>query len=238
MEFLKSFFGSSQLFSVAGANSLFRGHPGRRRVFFMSRLALFLILALLVSLESNAQDADKKIKAFRESYALESTGELQKSIEALRSVYDEKSYEINLRLGWLTYLSGSFIESISYYNRSISLMPYAIEPRLGIVNPLAAMGNWDQVMGHYRKILDTDPNNSLVNYRMGVIYYNREDYVTSHQHLERVVNLYPFDIDGLLMLAWCKYRLRQHREARILFQRALMHTPDNASAREGLSLVN
>jgi tetratricopeptide (TPR) repeat protein len=201
-------------------------------------LRLSIILSVLAPVNLFSQDMEKKIMAFRESYAMESTGELQKSIEALRSVYDEKSYEINLRLGWLTYLSGSFTESISYYNRAISLMPYAIEPGLGIVNPLAAMGNWDQVLGHYRKILDTDPNNSLVNYRMGVIYYNREEYKTSHQHLEKVVNLYPFDIDGLLMLAWCKYRLRQHREARILFQRALMHTPDNASAREGLSLVN
>jgi len=179
-------------------------------------LRIAILLSILIPYRLYSQDTEKQIEAF----------------------YDEKSYEINLRLGWLTYLSGSFIESTSYYNRAISLMPYAIEPRLGAVYPLSAMGNWDQVIDHYKKILATDPQNSLVNYRMGVIYYNREEYKTSHQYLEKVVNLYPFDIDGLVMLAWCKYRLKQFREAKILFQRALMHTPGNASAREGLSLLN
>jgi tetratricopeptide (TPR) repeat protein len=201
-------------------------------------MGLNILFLVLMPVHLLSQDVDNKIKAFRQSYALESTGELQKSAEALRAVYDEKSYEVNLRLGWLTYLAGSFIESTSYYNRAISIMPYAIEPRLGIVNPMAAMGNWDQVIGQYEKILSIDPNNSVVNYRLGVINYNRENYVVSHQYLEKVVNLYPFDIDGLLMLAWCKFRLRQYREAKILFQRALMHTPDNASALEGLSLIN
>jgi len=197
-----------------------------------------ILLLLLIPSGLYSRDADRQIEAFRESYALENNGELQKSIEVLRAIYDEKSYEMNLRLGWLTYLSGSFIESSSYYNRSINLMPYAIEPRLGVVYPLSAMGNWDQVIAHYKKILATDLQNSLVNFRIGVIYYNREEYTAAHQYLEKVVNLYPFDIDGLVMLAWCKYRLRQYREAKILFQRALMHTPGNASAPEGLSLIN
>lgn len=184
------------------------------------------------------QDAEKKIKAFRESYAFESTGELRKAIEALRGVYDEKSYEINLRLGWLSYQSGSFTESVSYYNRAVEIMPYAIEPRFGIAYPLSAMGNWDQVMAHYNKILSIDPNNSYANYRIGVIYYNREDYTSAHRHLEKVVNLYPFDLDALVMFGWCNYRMNRPREARMLFERALMHTPNNASALEGLSLVN
>ncbi|MGF1583791.1 MAG: tetratricopeptide repeat protein [Bacteroidales bacterium] len=97
---------------------------------------------------------------------------------------------------------------------------------------------WDQVIDQYKKILSRDPNNSIVNYRLGVIYYNREEYNTSHQYLEKVVNLYPFDLDGLLMLGWCKLRLRQYREATVLFQRSLMHTPGNESALEGLSLIN
>lgn len=199
---------------------------------------LMLTVSVLIPATISAQDAERQIKAFRESYAFESTGELQKSVEVLRAVYDEKSYEINLRLGWLSYLLGSFTESASYYNRAISIMPYAIEPRFGVAYPLAAMGNWDQVIGHYRHILSIEPNNPVANYRIGVIYYNREDYQTAHQHLEKVVNLYPFDLDGLLMLGWTKYRVRQFREAKILFQRALMHTPNNASALEGLSLIN
>jgi tetratricopeptide (TPR) repeat protein len=196
-----------------------------------------LLLSVMVSATVFSQETAKQILAFGESYNLESKGEFQKSIEVLKAVYDEKSYEINLRLGWLSYLSGAFTESITYYNHAINIMPYSIEPRFGIVYPLADMGNLDQVILQYNKILSRDPNNTVANYRLGVIYYYREEYNTSHQYLEKVVNLFPFDLDGLLMLGWCKFRLRQSREAKILFQRALMHTPENASALEGLSLI-
>jgi tetratricopeptide (TPR) repeat protein len=197
-----------------------------------------LLLAFLLPVTVFSQDTGKQILAFGESYTLESKGEFQKAVDVLRTVYDEKSYEINLRLGWLSYLSGAFTESTTYYNRAINIMPYSIEPRFGIVYPLADLGNWDQVILQYNKILSRDPNNTVANYRLGVIYYNREEYNTSHQYLEKVVNLYPFDLDGLLMLGWCKFRLRQYREATVLFQRSLMHTPGNESALKGLSLIN
>lgn len=196
-----------------------------------------LMLAILFFKNGYSQDATKIIAAFQESYAYENAANYLKSIEVLKSIYDENSYEINLRLGWLSYLNGFFTESVAFYNKAIALMPYSIEPRFGVVYPLAAMGNWDQVIANYKQILTTDPNNSIANFRMGVIYYNREDYATAHRHLEKVVNLYPFDLDGLVMLAWTKYRLQQYREARVLFQKALMHTPSNQSAKEGLGLI-
>lgn len=197
--------------------------------------SLFLVMVFLNN--GYSQDATKVIAAFQESYAYENAANYLKSIEVLKSVYDENSYEINLRLGWLSYLNGFFTESVAFYNKAVSLMPYSIEPRFGIVYPMAAMGNWDQVIAQYKQILTTDPNNSVANFRMGVIYYNREDYTSANRHLEKVVNLYPFDLDGLVMLAWSKYRLQQYREAKILFQKALMHTPSNKSAQEGLSLI-
>lgn len=201
------------------------------------KLVLSLILVMFFSSVARSQDAAKLINAFKESYAHENTADYQKSIDVLKSVYDASSYELNLRLGWLFYLNGFFTESIAYYNKAITLLPYSIEPRFGIVYPLAAMGNWEQVIGHYKQILTADPNNSIANFRVGTIYYNREDYTSAHKHLEKVVNLYPFELDGLVMLAWTKYRLQQYREAKILFQKALMHTPNNKSAIEGLSLI-
>lgn len=45
-----------------------------------------LIMSFLIPAGLYAQNADERIKAFSESYALESTGELQKSIEVMRWV--------------------------------------------------------------------------------------------------------------------------------------------------------
>lgn len=175
--------------------------------------------------------------AFQESYIQEATGEMSAAINSLKAVYSERSYEINLRLGWLSYQAGNFSESVAYYNNAIGLMPYAIEPRFGIVFPGAAMGNWTMVMSQYEKILEISPNNSVAMHRMGLILYGREEYEAAKRYFEKVVNLFPFDYDALTMLGWTYFKLNNFREAKVLFQKALLHTPGGSSAMEGLDLL-
>jgi Tfp pilus assembly protein PilF len=198
---------------------------------------LVLIVIILSALVSSAQDNSKLIAAFGDSYAKEKQGKYSEAASALKAHYDASSYEINLRLGWLTYLQGKFSESLGYYNKAIELMPYAIEPKLGVVLPAAALGNWNLVMSTYNKILAIDPNNTLVLYRMGYIFYEKKDYGQAYQYFEKVVNLYPFDHDSVLMLAWTNFKLGKTREARILFNKALLYNPGDVSATEGLKLI-
>lgn len=176
--------------------------------------------------------------AFQQSYIQEATGEVSAAINSLKEVYSEKSYEINLRLGWLSYQVGSFTEAIAFYNKAIDLMPYAIEPRFGIVYPGAAMGNWTMVINQYEKILDISPNNSIAMHRLGLIFYGKEDFDSAKKYFEKVANLYPFDYDALTMLGWTYLKLNNIREAKVLFQKALLHTPGGTSAMEGLDLLD
>ena len=199
-----------------------------------------LIIAVFLAISTTymkAQGYDNLINAFQQSYLNEASGDNIKAIENLRAVYKEDSYEINLRLGYLCYLSGRFSESLAYYNKAVDLMPFSIEARLGIVLPASAMGNWSQVIRHYEKILEIAPNYSIVLHRLGLIYYGREDFSTAERYFEKVVNLFPFDYDGLTMLAWTKLRLNKVREAKVLFYKALLNTPSGSSAAEGLELL-
>lgn len=198
-----------------------------------------LAVAILIigSLQLTAQNNQAVLEAFTKSYSLENEGEYTKAIAQLKNVYDENSYEINLRLGWLNYLSGLFSESMPYYEKCILLKPLSIEARLGIVLPASSMGNWNQVEKRYREILEIDPENSLVNYRMGLIFYGREDYQAALNYFEKVVNHYPFDYDSVIMLAWTNYMMGKSREAKVLFQKALLNQPGSETALEGLSLI-
>jgi len=204
---------------------------------FLKSFILVLSLLLMTVPESDAQDFVKKKDAFQKSYIQEATGEYLAAIASLKSVYEEKSYEINIRLGWLNYSAGNFTESRAYYNKAVSLMPYAVEPRFGLVLPLAAIGNWTEVVAQYEKILEIVPNNSLALHRLGLIYYGKGDFESSRKYFDKVVNLYPFDYDGLTMLAWTYFRLNNMREAKVLFQKALLNTPNGTSAVEGLDLL-
>lgn len=198
-----------------------------------------VLLSLLVALSANLLHAQSEalIKAFSESYAQESRGDYAAAINTLKKAYDAGSYETNLRLGWLQYSAGSFNEATTYYQKCIDLRPMSVEARLGYVNAAAAMGNWDPVLNQYLEILKIDPKNSLVNYRAGMIYYGRKDYKTSEKYFETVVNLYPFDYSSLLMLGWSKYFLGKSQEAKVLFNKVLLYSPDDASAKEGLGLI-
>jgi tetratricopeptide (TPR) repeat protein len=203
----------------------------------MKRLVTLFTFLIISTLVAESQDFTKLTAAFSESYAKEKSGKYADAAASLKAYYDAKSYEINLRLGWLTYLQGQFSESMGYYNKAIDLMPYAIEPRLGLALPSSAIGNWDLVVAQYNKILSIDPNNTLTLYRMGLISYERKDYKQAYIYFEKVANFYPFDHDSILMLAWTNYRLGKTREAKILFSKALLYNPEDASAKEGLGLI-
>ena len=62
-------------------------------------------------------------------------------------------------------------------------------------------------------------------------------FVSDGIYFEKVVNLYPFDYDALVMYAWTNYQLKKYREAKVLFNKALMNTPTGVSALEGLGLL-
>lgn len=202
-------------------------------------ISVFLLSVLvLISSGTNAQDI-KVTSPFKDSYNYEKKGEYNKAIDEVKKVLSEKNYEyeVNLRLGWLYYASGRFTDAVAYYQKAIDIMPLAIEPRMALVTPAAQLGNWDQVQAQYVKVLEIDPNHSTANYRLGLIYYGKKDYDKAFKYFEKVVNLYPFSYDGLLMFAWTNYFKGKTGQAKILFNKVLMLSPGDTSALEGLSYI-
>ena len=138
---------------------------------------IFMAFAML-----QAQDPAEVRKAFADSYAFESEADYTDAINSLKNIYDPASYHINLRLGWLKYLSGQFTESAAYYLKAVELKPYAIEARFGLTYPASSMGNWAQVKDQYIKILEIDPQKAKAHHTLAVTYFylNRLDYARTH----------------------------------------------------------
>lgn len=202
-------------------------------------LAFVIIVASQISAASYTEagpNSDLQ-KAFKESYAYETKGQYSEAINVLKNVYDEKSYEINLRLGWLYYSNKQYDESVYYYQKAVDLMPYCIEAKLGIAYPYTAQEKWDKVADQYFAILSIDPQNTVANYRIGISYYYKADYTNAYKYFEKVVNLYPFDYNSVLMYAWTNYMLGKKSEAELLFNKVLLMSPDDKSALEGLGLL-
>jgi tetratricopeptide (TPR) repeat protein len=196
----------------------------------------FIFVLMLWQTAAYAQD-DKAIRAFAESYKAEYAGNIKQAIAEIQKAYNESSYEMNMRLGWLHYSLGLFAESVNYYQKAMNNKTASIEAKLGYALPAGALGNWDKVVSEYNNILKIDPQNTTANYRLGLFSYNKKDYANAYKYFEKVVNLHPMDYNSLLMFAWTNLQMGKGMEAKILFNKVLLISPSDKSALEGLTLV-
>jgi tetratricopeptide (TPR) repeat protein len=204
---------------------------------FLKRWAGIICFALIAFVALGQANQPAMEEAFAKSYVFEKNSDFSAAMDVLKKVYDESSYELNLRLGWLNYNAGLFGESVIFYGRAQKLMPYSEEARFGMILPLVSLGKWDEVTKTYDEILLVSPNNTVALYRLGLIYYGRKDYNKANTLFKKVVDLYPFGYDGLLMLGWTSYFLGNSNQAKVLFNKVLLYSPGDKSASEGLGLI-
>jgi len=204
----------------------------------MEILKKSLLVILLVATQwANAQDQKSLLEAFSKSYTLETGKKYNEAVEALKSLNASENYSVQLRLGWLLYSAKRYDESVVAYKKAAEIMPASIEPLLALVNPLASKNNWEEVEKNHLNILKIDPKNSLTNFRLGQIYYNKKEYAKAEKYFSTTLNLYPFDYDSMLMSGWNCYFLGKYSEAKELFNRVLLYSPTDTSAKEGLALI-
>jgi tetratricopeptide (TPR) repeat protein len=204
---------------------------------FLKRKAILFILFLAAFPVFGQVNQETLEQAFAKSYELENNKDFVAAAAELNKIYDQSSYEINLRMGWLYYNAGRFDESVTYYSRAQQLKPYSEEARFGLILPKAALGQWDEVIELYNQILEIHPNNTVAMYRLGLIYYEHKNYDKALPLFKKVVDLYPFDYDGLLMLAWTSYFTGNYNQAKVLFNKVKLYNPGDKSANEGLQLI-
>jgi tetratricopeptide (TPR) repeat protein len=199
------------------------------------KMALILTFSLMFVGRVTGQSDPRIQSAFADSYKSELTGNYNLSVSDIRSVYQADNYSMNARLGWLLFLSKQYPESVNYYNIAIRLKPYAIEVRFGMIKALNALESWDLVKEQYEAILRIDELNTTSLYWLGVLLYNRKDYDGAARNFEKIVNLYPMDYGSVIMLAWTRLYQGKKADAKVLFNQALLLSPNDSSAITGLN---
>ena len=197
----------------------------------------FLSFIVFFSFFAKGQSFSNLQAAYSESYKLEYEKKYSEAVVALQKNYKEDNYEINLRLGWLSYNAKNYTNAEMYYDKATQLKPYSIEAKLGLAKILSASSKINKLTNVYQSILKIDVQNYTSNYWLGVIYYNQKRYELAIKYFEKIVNLYPFDFDANHMMGWTCYFLGRNNDAKMLFQKALLNQPNDASCLEGLSLI-
>jgi tetratricopeptide (TPR) repeat protein len=189
----------------------------------------------LSTLKKQAQDTNL-IRAFARSYEFSGASNYKAAIEVLKANYDKSSYFTNLRLGWLHYLAGKQNEAAAFYKIATELNASSVEAKLGYALPLEAMGNKNELKTLYESVLTLDPQNTVINYKLGNLYYEKKEYETALKYFEKVTKLYPFNYDGLLMHAWTLYYTDKYADSRAAFYKILCLSPGDRSAMYALTL--
>jgi tetratricopeptide (TPR) repeat protein len=192
---------------------------------------LFIFATSFTFAQANLQ------KSFNESYAHEYEKKYESAIASINEVKSENCYECYYRLGWLHYAAGKTTEAIANYWIASKIMPAATEPLWGLVTIYAKIEKWVELEKTYLAILKIDTKNTTANYRLGLIYYYRKDYVNAKKYFDISLNLYPTDTESLLMTAWTNYFLGNIPAAKSLFNKVILLQPTIVSAAEGLKLV-
>lgn len=203
----------------------------------MKLLKKSIAIVLTTTVLSATAQNKELTSAFSQSYDYEAVQKYDAAINSINTVYNASSYEINLRLGWLNYIAGKSKDAVSYYQKAIQLMPAATEPLWAIITPLTVLQSWNEIEKTYLSILKLDPKNASANYNLGMIYYYRKDYVNAKKYFDVSLNLSPFNYNNMLMSGWTNYFLGNKNEAKTLFNKVLLYSPNDKSALEGLSLI-
>lgn len=200
--------------------------------------SFIIIIFLLVSIHSNAQK-NELLTAFESSYIYEQNKQASKAIEELKKVYEnfESNYELNLRLGWLSYITENQSDSELYYMKAMQLKPLALDAIYGYIQPLLVEKKYDAVIRYSEKALTIAQNDSRAEYFIGLANYYKKKYIKAEKYLEKAINKYPFDLDINLILGWTKFALGKKNEAKVLFQVAQRHSPNNEAVKTAMELI-
>lgn len=205
----------------------------------------FLAAAILSVLASPASRADLPdissdlSRVFQSSYALEAQGKYDDAYKVVNEHVGQSraTYVTVMRLAYLKGLMGKSEDAAQLFATAAELQPRALEPLLYQQYHYLVAKNWDGLASSARNALRLDANNYTSRTRLAYALYFQGRYAESAEEYAKVANLYPLDLDVMVMRGWCNALLSRKAQAQTLFRGALVLSPEYASAKEGLDYV-
>jgi tetratricopeptide (TPR) repeat protein len=193
-----------------------------------------LLTAAILATPACAEDA--VLEALTKSYQYEKAQNYEDAIKAI-AVLKDQDYLIQLRLGWLYYLSGNYANSRQRYQMAIAAAPKAIEPRLGYMLPLLAQARYAEVEAVARQVLTMDSANYYASLRLAVALRLQEKLAPAAEVNVAMLELYPTDVSFLIELGLVHVAQQDQVAARQVFHRVLTLDPENVTAKTQLAAL-
>ncbi len=197
----------------------------------MKKLLLLLMFAIATNLLSDA---------LTDSYSQEAKRDYAKALETMEGLSKDNpnEYFIQLRTGWIALVKGDFTKSASYYQKATLLAPNAIEPRLGNVRALLALGQYKQVDIACKTILKQDSKNYFARSTLAYTNYVLQNYKDAEVYYESIVADYPADTEMQIGLGWSYLKQGNKAKAKALFATLKKIIPNEERVISGASYAD
>ena len=106
---------------------------------------------------------------------------------------------------------------------------------MGITLAYLAGKNWRELERACRDVLAIDPRNATALARLGAAQYWTANYADAIVTYRRLSDDYPSDLDYRTGLGWSLMKTGKSADAKAIFNAVLAVSPDNVSARQGLT---
>ena len=122
-------------------------------------------------------------EAVRNSVKQEVNRNYAEAIQAILGEYSAhpQDYLLNLRMGWLYYLSGSYDNSAQHYYTALQITPQSTEAGVGYLLPLLAQARYPDAESFVHEIVKGDPKNYYGNLRLAVALRLQGKYADAEQ---------------------------------------------------------
>ncbi len=199
----------------------------------MKKVLTYFLFFFFLSSKIFALSLEDIKKAYYMSYRYEIAGDYRDAIRSLMVVYKSypNGYTVNLRLGWLYYLSKKYSNSIFHYKKAIKVIPYSVEAKLGLTLPLLAQGKYSSVERLCYQILNQDFYNYYGNLRLVYVLRKQKKYDLAEKVINKMLYLYPTDTNFLLELGILKFEKREFNNAKRILNDVLILDPENLKAK-------
>ena len=203
-------------------------------------LAAFAVSAVTAQSTVVRMTDDDIREAYHKSYQYERTQNYPDAVKALTLLHQAypEGYTVNLRLGWLYYLSGNFANAKVHYQTVIKVAPSSVEAKLGFMLPMLAQARYKDVEAMAKQVMEIDHSNYLANLRLAIALRMQKKFDQAEEVAMRMLVLYPTDLGFLTQLGLIKIAQKDPESATQLFTDILTLDPENVTAKQQLAALN
>lgn len=203
-------------------------------------IPLLAINATLPQSPAPAPDAATLSKSWKASLDAETDKNYNEALHQVTDYYREGGdmFLSLLRSGWLYYLDKNYGKAQEQYSLASRMQPMAINPLLGLLNIAQARNDVSGIRLAAGSLLHVDPINYRAQMALAYVDFHEKHYQQALSGYQRVLYVYPDDLEATSGAAWSSYYLGLKDEAAAGFRKLLSVDADYTYAAKGLELVS